>query len=70
MKHFQNFHGIEDQVYPIEDPDSLFTKKLSNFDSDYMVREVNEEEIKIALFDIDDDKAYGLDGFTSKFFKA
>ncbi|GKC92941.1 putative reverse transcriptase domain-containing protein [Tanacetum coccineum] len=36
----------------------------------YMVRDVTNEEIKLALFDIDDNKAPDLDGFTSRFFKA
>ncbi|GJS32657.1 RNA-directed DNA polymerase, eukaryota, reverse transcriptase zinc-binding domain protein [Tanacetum coccineum] len=52
------------------DPSYLFTKKLSNSDVVKMVENVTNEEIKVALFDIDDDKASGPDGFTSKFFKA
>lgn len=35
-----------------------------------MVRPVSDTEIKEAMFSIDDDKAAGPDGFTSKFFKA
>ena len=34
-----------------------------------MITEVSEKEIKDALFDIEDDKALGPDGFTSKFLK-
>lgn len=34
-----------------------------------LVRPVTEEEIKMALFDIGDEKAPGLDGFTSVFLK-
>ncbi|GKE11382.1 putative RNA-directed DNA polymerase, eukaryota, reverse transcriptase zinc-binding domain protein, partial [Tanacetum coccineum] len=34
-----------------------------------MVREVTNKKIKIAMFDIGDDKAPGPDGFTSTFFK-
>ncbi|CAH1428815.1 unnamed protein product [Lactuca virosa] len=34
-----------------------------------MVRDVSYEEIKIALFDIEDDKAPGPDGYSAKFFK-
>ncbi|GJW50507.1 RNA-directed DNA polymerase, eukaryota, reverse transcriptase zinc-binding domain protein, partial [Tanacetum coccineum] len=69
VKHFQNFLGTEDQVFPVEDPSNLFTKKLFNSDAVKMVEIVTDEEIKVALFDIDDDKASGPYGFTSKFFK-
>ena len=34
-----------------------------------MIRDVTENEINMALFDIYDDKAPVPDGFTSKFFK-
>ena len=35
-----------------------------------MVRPISDIEIKEAMFSIDEDKATGPDGFTSKFFKA
>lgn len=35
-----------------------------------MVRHVSDAEIKEAMFDIEDSKAPGPDGFTAKFFKA
>ncbi|GKA23125.1 hypothetical protein Tco_0709087 [Tanacetum coccineum] len=35
-----------------------------------MIREVSNDEIRVALHDIDDNKAPGPDGFTSRFFKA
>ncbi|GJT73659.1 RNA-directed DNA polymerase, eukaryota, reverse transcriptase zinc-binding domain protein [Tanacetum coccineum] len=38
-------------------------------DMDPANKDLRNEEIKKALFDIDDDKAPGPDGFTSKFFK-
>nr|GFC99547.1 putative RNA-directed DNA polymerase, eukaryota, reverse transcriptase zinc-binding domain protein [Tanacetum cinerariifolium] len=34
-----------------------------------MIREVSEQEIKDALFSIEDDKSPGPDGFTAAFFK-
>nr|GEZ42753.1 methylenetetrahydrofolate reductase 1 [Tanacetum cinerariifolium] len=34
-----------------------------------MVRDITNEEIKSAMFDIGDDKSPGPDGFTSTFFK-
>ncbi|GJU89144.1 RNA-directed DNA polymerase, eukaryota, reverse transcriptase zinc-binding domain protein [Tanacetum coccineum] len=38
-------------------------------DAENMVREVSENEIKEALFEIDGDKASGPDGYSSEFFK-
>ncbi|GJS46838.1 hypothetical protein Tco_0596959 [Tanacetum coccineum] len=43
--------------------------KLSNEEAEYMIREVNDEEIKNAMFQIDDNKAPGPDGYSSSFFK-
>ncbi|GJZ37317.1 RNA-directed DNA polymerase, eukaryota, reverse transcriptase zinc-binding domain protein [Tanacetum coccineum] len=69
VDHFSKFLGTEDDVFPIEDPDSLFINKLDAQCSDYMVRPVLDDEIKFAMFSIEDDKAAGPDGYTSKFFK-
>nr|GEZ84508.1 RNA-directed DNA polymerase, eukaryota, reverse transcriptase zinc-binding domain protein [Tanacetum cinerariifolium] len=54
-------------VYPIEEPQSLFHKKISLTDATYMVRNNTTEEIKSAFFDIDKNKAPGLDGFSFYF---
>ncbi|XP_052623751.1 uncharacterized protein LOC128129111 [Lactuca sativa] len=35
-----------------------------------MIRVVTDEEIKLAMFDIDDNRASGPDGYSSKFFKS
>lgn len=70
MEHFQGIFGIEGDNYHVEDPASLFTKKISVNDALKMVGPVSNEEIKSAIFDIDDNKAPGPDGYTSKFFKA
>ncbi|GKA31462.1 RNA-directed DNA polymerase, eukaryota, reverse transcriptase zinc-binding domain protein [Tanacetum coccineum] len=69
VDHFSKFLGTEDEVFPIEDPDSLFINKLDAQCADYMVRPVLDDEIKFAMFSIEDDKAAGPDGYTSKFFK-
>nr|GEY42087.1 hypothetical protein [Tanacetum cinerariifolium] len=65
--YFQNVLGRSYTVYPIEEPQSLFYKKISLTDATYMVRNNTTEEIKSALFDIDKNKAPGLDGFSSYF---
>nr|GEV46298.1 hypothetical protein [Tanacetum cinerariifolium] len=69
VEHFKNFFGAVDLVFPIEDCCGLFTKKLDPQVASVMIRHVMDKEIKAAMFDIKDDKAAGLDGFTLKFFK-
>ncbi|PWA66526.1 RNA-directed DNA polymerase, eukaryota, Reverse transcriptase zinc-binding domain protein [Artemisia annua] len=69
-KHFENFLGTKSEAIQMGDEiDSLFTKKVSEVEAMEMSRMVSEEEVKNALFDIDDNKAPGPDGYTSKFFK-
>ncbi|GJT92143.1 RNA-directed DNA polymerase, eukaryota, reverse transcriptase zinc-binding domain protein [Tanacetum coccineum] len=70
VEHFQKNLGSEDEVFPIEGLDSLFVKKLDSQCAASMIRPVLDDEIKHAMFSIEDDKAAGPDGFTSKFFKA
>ncbi|GKC95885.1 RNA-directed DNA polymerase, eukaryota, reverse transcriptase zinc-binding domain protein [Tanacetum coccineum] len=42
---------------------------ISMEEANLMTREIQKDEIKKALFDIDDNKSPSLDGYTSKFFK-
>ena len=70
VKHFDDFFNAEVDIFPIYNPDGLFTKKLDTVTALELISDVSENEIKLALFDIDDDKASGPDGFTSKNFKA
>ncbi|GJS08442.1 RNA-directed DNA polymerase, eukaryota, reverse transcriptase zinc-binding domain protein [Tanacetum coccineum] len=49
--------------------ESLFHCKLNNVEADYMVMEVSNEEIKETLFQIDDNKAPGPNGYSAAFFK-
>nr|GEU79886.1 RNA-directed DNA polymerase, eukaryota, reverse transcriptase zinc-binding domain protein [Tanacetum cinerariifolium] len=49
--------------------DDMFRNTLSNKEALFMVRDIQDKEIKDALFDIDSDKAYGPDGYSFKFFK-
>ncbi|GKB63681.1 RNA-directed DNA polymerase, eukaryota, reverse transcriptase zinc-binding domain protein, partial [Tanacetum coccineum] len=59
--HFKNMLGRSSKIIPIDDPEGLFLKKLSDADAVYMVRSVSDEEIKLALFVIDGNKAPGPD---------
>ncbi|GKB29313.1 RNA-directed DNA polymerase, eukaryota, reverse transcriptase zinc-binding domain protein, partial [Tanacetum coccineum] len=70
VDHFQSFLGTCDEIFPVEDPDILFQKKMDADIALHMVRVVSDDEVKAALFDINDQKAPAPDGFTSRFFKA
>nr|GEW07720.1 RNA-directed DNA polymerase, eukaryota, reverse transcriptase zinc-binding domain protein [Tanacetum cinerariifolium] len=48
---------------------SIFDKFISINDAEWMIRLVSNEEIKRAMFDMDNNKAPILDGFSSKFYK-
>ncbi|GJY81517.1 hypothetical protein Tco_0494268 [Tanacetum coccineum] len=52
------------------DMESLNSKDVCDEDSEKMIMNVSEEEIKDALFDICDNKALGPDGYSAKFFKS
>ncbi|GKB79070.1 RNA-directed DNA polymerase, eukaryota, reverse transcriptase zinc-binding domain protein, partial [Tanacetum coccineum] len=62
VRHFQKFLGESRRVEQINDMESLFQCKLSNDEAEYIIREVNDEEIRKAMFQIDDNKAPGPDG--------
>ncbi|GJT48009.1 hypothetical protein Tco_0974166 [Tanacetum coccineum] len=49
--------------------EGLFSNKVLADIASNMVRDVTNEEIKAAMFDIGDDRAPGPDGYTSVFFK-
>ncbi|GJX73331.1 RNA-directed DNA polymerase, eukaryota [Tanacetum coccineum] len=67
VKHFEEFLGKEVPVDPIMN--NIFRNTLSSEEAMLMERDVNDKEIKEALFDIDSDKASGPDGYSSEFFK-
>ncbi|GKE15633.1 RNA-directed DNA polymerase, eukaryota, reverse transcriptase zinc-binding domain protein, partial [Tanacetum coccineum] len=70
VKHFEGFLGISPEVTKlIEDDNVLFKKRISINEANLMIREITDVEIKKALFEIDDNKAPGPDGLTSKFYK-
>nr|GEV12375.1 retrovirus-related Pol polyprotein from transposon TNT 1-94 [Tanacetum cinerariifolium] len=65
VNHYKEFFGQAIHVDVISCMDEIFTKKLSSEDALMMVREVNNEEVKPAIFDISENK--GLDDYTSSF---
>ncbi|GKD05457.1 RNA-directed DNA polymerase, eukaryota, reverse transcriptase zinc-binding domain protein, partial [Tanacetum coccineum] len=69
VKHFQMFLGEHNIKECLDLDENLFSKKIDSQEANRMIGEVTNEEIKYAIFDIDDNKAAGPDGYTAKFFK-
>nr|GEU50184.1 hypothetical protein [Tanacetum cinerariifolium] len=69
LKHFKKNLGTKDFVKPIDEYSGIFVTKLTQGEVESMIKEVTDKEIREAIFDIDNDKAPGPDGFTSNFFK-
>nr|GEZ53119.1 RNA-directed DNA polymerase, eukaryota, reverse transcriptase zinc-binding domain protein [Tanacetum cinerariifolium] len=65
----EKFLGESKDVKKISDIGSLLQNRLCNEDATFMIREVCDEKIKHAMFQIDDNKAPGPDGFSAHFFK-
>ncbi|GJY83206.1 RNA-directed DNA polymerase, eukaryota, reverse transcriptase zinc-binding domain protein [Tanacetum coccineum] len=70
VSHFSNFLGTGDDVIDVDDSRTLFMRRLDIDTSVDLIKPITDEEIKEALFSIDDNKVSGPDGYTSKFFKA
>ncbi|GJS10956.1 protein LAZ1 [Tanacetum coccineum] len=66
--HYEQFLGSDVECTKLN-VDGLFSKIVPMSIAANMVRNVTNEEIKSAMFDIGDEKAPGPDGFTSVFFK-
>ncbi|GJT60790.1 hypothetical protein Tco_1004323 [Tanacetum coccineum] len=58
LKHFKEFLGNQDKVEPMDKYMDNFDCKLSMEESNDMVKEVSNKEVKDALFDIEDDKVH------------
>ncbi|GJZ55587.1 RNA-directed DNA polymerase, eukaryota, reverse transcriptase zinc-binding domain protein [Tanacetum coccineum] len=59
VKHFHKFLGESKDVKKISNMKSLLQNKLTNEEASNMVREISDEEVKKAMFQIDDNKAPG-----------
>ncbi|GJZ57652.1 RNA-directed DNA polymerase, eukaryota, reverse transcriptase zinc-binding domain protein [Tanacetum coccineum] len=67
--HFQKFLGVQENMECLDLDESLFLNKISPQDAGNLINDVTNKEIKDAMFDINDNKALGPDGFTARFFK-
>ncbi|XP_071704187.1 uncharacterized protein [Rutidosis leptorrhynchoides] len=70
LDHYINFLGNASPCEDIPDREDLFTKKIQRTKASTMVRNITDEEIKAAMFDIGDIRSPGPDGFSSTFFKS
>ncbi|GJY03648.1 hypothetical protein Tco_0369588 [Tanacetum coccineum] len=68
VAHYEQFLGTSTACNAL-DMEDLFFNKVSELTASNMVRNITNEEVKSAMFDIGDDKAPGPDGFTSTLFK-
>nr|GEX95869.1 RNA-directed DNA polymerase, eukaryota, reverse transcriptase zinc-binding domain protein [Tanacetum cinerariifolium] len=69
VKHFEEFLGKSSQVLNLSCRNNIFRTKLSLEEALEMVRPISDPEIKNAMFEIEDSKALGPDGYTSRFYK-
>ncbi|GKC02761.1 RNA-directed DNA polymerase, eukaryota, reverse transcriptase zinc-binding domain protein [Tanacetum coccineum] len=69
LLHFQKFLGVQENMECLDLDEYLFLNKISPQDAGNMINDVTNKEIKDAMFDINDNKAPGPDGFTARFFK-
>lgn len=61
--------GTKDEVFPIDATICDLGLRVSTTQAEFLVQQFSNEEIKVTLFDIRDDKSPGSDGYTSTFFK-
>ncbi|GJV18295.1 hypothetical protein Tco_1367315 [Tanacetum coccineum] len=68
VNHYKTFLGIA-ATCDLLDTEGLFVKTIPNTISNDMIRPITNDEIRRAMFNIEDDRAPGLDGFTLALFK-
>ncbi|GJT94434.1 RNA-directed DNA polymerase, eukaryota, reverse transcriptase zinc-binding domain protein [Tanacetum coccineum] len=59
VKHFKSFLGDNKSTEQIQNPEELFSNKLTANEAEEMIKDVTNEEIKEAMFGIGNDKAPG-----------
>ncbi|GJS50114.1 RNA-directed DNA polymerase, eukaryota, reverse transcriptase zinc-binding domain protein [Tanacetum coccineum] len=70
VKHFQAFLGRTDEVDDFARCNINFPKQVSHEEANRMIRGISNVEIKNAMFEIEDSKALGPNGFTARFYKS
>nr|GEX81330.1 hypothetical protein [Tanacetum cinerariifolium] len=65
IEHFKKFLRTKHDVKPLESVEVVFDKVLSQEEAEGMIGNVTDDEIKETFFEIDSNKASGLDGYTS-----
>ncbi|XP_022019843.1 uncharacterized protein LOC110919900 [Helianthus annuus] len=68
VNHFRDFLGSEGNSVSRVDRD-VFSTIVNQSVADYMCRQVTPDEVKAAIFSINENKAPGPDGYSSDFFK-
>nr|GEX31678.1 hypothetical protein [Tanacetum cinerariifolium] len=64
VDHYMQFLGIEAHVTNLEHQ-ALFRHKLNHSKAENMVHVISDDEVRMAMFSIGNDKASGPDGYTS-----
>ncbi|GKA33100.1 RNA-directed DNA polymerase, eukaryota, reverse transcriptase zinc-binding domain protein, partial [Tanacetum coccineum] len=70
VRHFEEFLGKNRPVQSLNGMNAMFLNKLNNDEALKMIRQVSDAKIKNAMFDIEDSKALGPDGYTPRFYKS
>ncbi|GJV82670.1 RNA-directed DNA polymerase, eukaryota, reverse transcriptase zinc-binding domain protein [Tanacetum coccineum] len=69
VKYFEEFLGKSSQVQKLSYRNDILLNKLTSEEALKMVRPISDSEIKNVMFEIEDSKAPGPDGYTSRFYR-
>ncbi|GJZ98249.1 RNA-directed DNA polymerase, eukaryota, reverse transcriptase zinc-binding domain protein [Tanacetum coccineum] len=70
IKTIRNEDGQRRDVQSLASRHDIFKNKINTEDAQRMVRNISDSEIKNAMFEIEDSKASGPDGYTARFYKS
>ncbi|GKC69158.1 RNA-directed DNA polymerase, eukaryota, reverse transcriptase zinc-binding domain protein [Tanacetum coccineum] len=62
--------GQSKEVHSLAKRQNIFINKVNTEEAQRMVRAISDSEIKNAMFEIEDSKAPGPDGYTARFYKS